>query len=301
MVKKIDNLIGRLVSYDIYNKGLALARTSLAVSTLLSLFFNPPATLFNPVLRKLNGEILLRNSFLENVNLFKLLYPFSPLLGTMIAVFILLLVISGWRPRITGILHFWVSYSFLNAAALIDGGDQINSNICLLLIPITLLDYRKNHWRCDHNNFKPASLIVSNVSFFVICIQVSLIYFQAGTSKLGVGQWANGTAVYYWLIDPNFGLDHTQFFLLRPLITKPVVIACLTWGTIFVEVLLFAAIFMRHRYYRSLFIMGVCLHLSFLVFIGLFSFFFSILGALLLYLYVPALNYSKAVAHEQNS
>jgi antimicrobial peptide system SdpB family protein len=292
MTKIIDNLIIKLTEFSIYNKGLAIARASLAISTLLTIIFNSPNILFNPIIRAMNGEVVLKDTILEKTNLFKLTYESNTYWGCGIAVIILSIVILGIYPRITGILHFWVSYSFVTAAALVDGGDQINSNICLMLIPITLIDSRKYSWRVSNANTPKALQIISNIVFIIICLQVSLIYFQSSTSKFQVSEWSNGTSIYYWLSDPTFGLNPMQLYFLKPFITNPYIVTFVTWGTLLIEVLLFVAFFSSHKYYKIFFIAGVSLHLLFLIFIGLFSFFFTMLGALLLYLYIPWLNYS---------
>src|SRR5437588_12362569 len=46
-------------------------------------------------------------------------------LGQAIAATILLVVASGWRPRLTGVPHWWISYSFAVSATIPDGGDQV--------------------------------------------------------------------------------------------------------------------------------------------------------------------------------
>lgn len=216
-----------------------------------------------------------------------------PYLGSVIAISILLLVIAGWRPRITGILHFWVAYSFLSASAVIDGGDQICSNLTLMLIPITLLDKRKNHWYRNNPSYSPYANILSNLVYFVIALQISFIYLNAATSKFSVSEWSNGTAVYYWLIDPYFGLNSWQSWLLKPFIVNPIFIFIITWSVLAVELLLFAGIFIHKKYYKVLFFSGIILHLSFLLFLGLFSFFFAVTGGLVLYLLVPYISYKN--------
>jgi len=47
---------------------------------------------------------------------------------------------------ITGALHWYVAYSFINSATVIDGGDHIASILAFLLLPVTLTDTRKWHW-----------------------------------------------------------------------------------------------------------------------------------------------------------
>src|ERR1700687_6287515 len=45
-------------------------------------------------------------------------------LARWLAVAILLVVASGWRPRYTGLFHWWVSFSFSVSATIPDGGEH---------------------------------------------------------------------------------------------------------------------------------------------------------------------------------
>lgn len=51
-----------------------------------------------------------------------------------LAIVLLIIIASGWRPRFTGIIHWWICYSLQNSALTLDGGEQVSAVITLLLI-----------------------------------------------------------------------------------------------------------------------------------------------------------------------
>src|SRR5271155_4570309 len=94
-----------------WGSGLGLARTILALGTLGTLLATTPKVLMSP----LAGE------------------PPPPACGGLghggqiarfVCVAILLLVASGWRPRLTAIPHWYVAWSLIANATIQDGGDQ---------------------------------------------------------------------------------------------------------------------------------------------------------------------------------
>nr|WGD99913.1 hypothetical protein P5644_16585 [Bacillus velezensis] len=105
-----------------------LARSLIALGTLLTLLFNPASVFF-----KTQNQML---SFSDTFSLF-LLFPDFRYIEIVKAVCIcmLILVVIGWRPRITGFFHWWISYSFQNSAVTLDGGDQVVAVFTLSLAP----------------------------------------------------------------------------------------------------------------------------------------------------------------------
>ena len=114
------------------------ARSLLALGTLLTFLTTKTDVLF--------VEIGMRDGFCDalQISLFCLVENF--LISKLIAIFILILVVIGWRPQITSIFHCWIMYSFANSATILDGGDHIGLIISLLILPISLTDKRKWHW-----------------------------------------------------------------------------------------------------------------------------------------------------------
>lgn len=283
-------LIENVSRKNVFNNCYGLGRSLIAFGTLSTLLFNRPSYLFP--YGKIEGIASPQSydSLLEMLSIFKLFGYENANLARLLCIFILILVIIGWRPRFTGFLHFWVSYSVFISVLPINGGDQVSMILTLLLIPVCLLDSRRNHWEGtgeqNHaitlpNRFKN----VTAVTFMnVIRIQVAVIYLIAAVAKFKVPEWINGTALYYWINHSMFGSSGLVNSLLSPFIQNGVVISLMTWGVLAFELILFSGLLMEKRYRKPLMFLGFLFHFSIVIIHGLFSFFFAMAGALVLYL-----------------
>jgi antimicrobial peptide system SdpB family protein len=263
-----------------------LARSSLALGTLLTLLFNDPDLLFRPLTEEVVG--LYGRTGLAKYTLFLMVSSEHLQLARWLAIAVLLVVVSGWRPRLTGIAHWWISFSVAMAVANLDGGDQIAAVLSLLLIPVTLTDSRKWHWsRAAHDASVPASIVAAETAWstlLVIRLQVAMVYFHAGTAKMGVGEWADGTALYYWFSHPVYGLSTWLEPVIMPLLAVPFAVTWLTWGVIIFELALFLGLALDKQHRHVLLKLGLLFHFGILVVHGLVSFFFSMAAALILFL-----------------
>lgn len=259
-----------------------LARSVIAGGLLLTLIFSQTEYLFDKDLFALHPSA----GWTDEINFFKLFGFENLAVAKMLAIALLALVVSGFFPRLTGVLHWWLAFSFNNSASIVDGGDQVAAVLALLILPVTLLDGRTNHFY-KSLNINAFSSIVSNIFLrILIPLQMSIIYFHAALEKLyKVEEWRNGTAVYYFAQDPIFGapfmgeLSGTYLVLL------------MTWGTIALEILLGAALFMIYKHKSLLLPLGICFHITISMSFGLFSFMCSMVGGLLIYLLNPAKQY----------
>lgn len=287
--KNSDSLIRYLANKNIYNYKLGLSRSILTLGTFLTLIFNDTELLFSNPNKSSNlytGDLFV----LQKINFFYLL-PFNYIyILKYVAICILMIVVIGWRPRYTCIFHFWICISFNYSTTSIEGGDQIVSNLSFLLIPILLLDGRKWHWQ---NIISPTSTqriqeknLIGNFFHLIIKLQMCFIYLNAAIGKTAKKDWTNGTATYYWLNDPIFGLTDWLRPLMNPILSNALGVSALTWGCIAIELLLFMAITMKSSARFCLLIVGLAFHFMIIVFHGLFSFFFAMAGGLLLYLWV---------------
>lgn len=262
-----------------------VARSLLATGTLLTLLVNPFESLFYST--SVTRPIYVTGDYLTSINYFKIFDPLTSDLSKPLALFLLILVIIGWRPRITGLLHLWISWSFMITCGIIDGGDQITSILSLLILPICLSDSRKWHWsrvNLDTIRFNQYSQIAILSLLVMIRIQVCVIYFHSVVAKFKVPDWINGTAVWYWFKDPGFGLNHYQTLMLNPILRSPIGIIVLTWGAVLFELLLALALFLEKTKRKYLLLPGIMFHFAILFCHGLFSFFFAMAAALILYL-----------------
>lgn len=279
-MKIIDNIITRWSNSTPWTNVYGLSRSILALSTFLTLIFNDVSYLFKPTsgMDDYPAKIILKYTFFsfgENNYL---------TLGILklIALVILFLVIIGWRPRITAILHWYLMVSLQNNLTVVDGGTQIASVLTLLFIPIALLDNRKWHWGVSNNTNEHAK-IISFVTYNIIRIQIALLYFDSTVKKLEVDEWLDGTAVYYYINDPIVGFNNffdyiSQWFVNSPLIVLP------TWGTIIVQTTLFLALFAPKKYWPTILIFGIFMHEIFALLLGLVSFSITMAGVLIIYL-----------------
>lgn len=263
-----------------------LARSIMAISTALTLALNDASIFFRP-----GGGFSTPNCS-TNIPAVFCLVPNNYIylnLVRWICVIILLIVASGWRPRITGIFHWWISYSLQVSALTIDGGEQVSAVFTLLLLPIALTDPRKWHWE-SYKQHEPTLdkrhlylRVIALVTFLAIRLQVAILYFNSFVSKLADQDWVNGTAVYYYaqhlmLGFPPILMDMFDFVLTSKLVVIP------TWGTLLIQFLLFAALFSSKKYWNAIFLAALFMHELFAVMFGLISFSMIMCAILILYL-----------------
>jgi antimicrobial peptide system SdpB family protein len=281
---------------NIYTNIYGISRSLLALGLLITLLFNPIEMLFSEELI----EISRNKVFLYDLNLFNL-FGFKYLFwAKLIACLILILVILGVYPIFTGVLHWWVSYSFFTGSLIVEGGDQVMSILTFLLIPITLLDKRKNHWNSSvsQSNF---SLYIGYIFIIFIKIQASVLYLQAGIDKIyKTIEWKNGTAIYYWFNDEIFGMPDFMLGVVNTILSHSVVIFLLNWFVIVFEILMSYMIIAPQKI-KSLFFKGaVFFHFCIVIFHGLPTFFLSMVSILILYLLpldenIKLKNYTKKI------
>jgi len=283
----IDPLVNYFYRPVRYGLVLGVARSLLAFGTFLTLIANDGHLLFKTQVKPFLDNQLIPINF---VNVFLLTPDRYIGYAKLGACVVLLLVMSGWRPRITCLLHWYIAACFLNAAVDVDGGDQITSNLTLWLIPIGLLDNRKWHWDSEAatplTEFGAARNIFINFNFLAIRLQMAVIYLHAAIGKFTVPEWINGSAIYYWSRHPEFGLGETEFRLLRGLFRSGALLFCLNWLILITELLLFTGLVMDRKYYKKLFILGFSFHFMIIWMHGLVSFFFAMTGGLTLYFLV---------------
>jgi len=174
------NDYSRLGTRVIAVSGIGIGRTVLASATCLTLLANNPAQLA-PIAQAPGYSLFL-------------VLPLP--LARALAIGGLLLVMIGWRPRLTCLLHAWITFSFATSFGYLDGGDQVAQVLSLFLVPILLVDSRRWHWTPV-----PAVATQGRDSYLRFCfwglrLQVAAIYGQAALGKVRVDEWIDGTALY---------------------------------------------------------------------------------------------------------
>jgi antimicrobial peptide system SdpB family protein len=270
-----------------WTNAFGLGRSLIALSVFLTLVLNPTSILFRPVLGV--AEVPISSGFGSQISIFWILSNHLTL-ARWLAAGILFLVIIGWRPRITGLLHWWVNCSFISSSPIVDGGEHAATVLTLLLVPACLMDPRKWHWQPLTRDLNPSSgerqrRIIAWSSVKLVRLQVAIIYLHAAVGKCAVAEWQNGTAVYYWFTDPMFGAPQWISPVIWQLIVHPVSVVMITWGAILLEFLLFAGLLMVPRYRLPLMYLGIAFHAGIAAVHGLGSFSLVMTGALVLYLW----------------
>lgn len=275
---------GWLEKRDPYTNVVGTARTLLALGTCGTLAFTSPLVLFG---NNLGSSPTPFGIGPGRVGLFYLLTSHLEL-ARWIAVGILLVAATGWRPRVTCIFHWWIAFSLQSSATILDGGDQITAILTLLLIPVALTDGRAWHWnRRVTPRFDTAECLrrmVAVSALLAIRIQVAGIYFHSAVLKLSVREWVDGTAVYYWFTNPSFGAPAIRKHLLMPLLLNGGTVAAISWGAIVLELILFMALTMPKKAWKPLLILGIGFHILIALVFGLISFSIAMCAALVLYL-----------------
>lgn len=271
------------------------ARTLLALGTAGTLLASSPATLFG------RSDALPDAPYCSGLARYGAfcLPGHGPSSGRWVALAVLLVAASGWRPRWTALPHWWVTVSFATATTIPDGGDQVAAVLTLLLLPVALTDRRRWHWSppCPGDDRREAARLVATAALALIALQVCGIYLNACIAKLGVHEWADGTALYYWLSDPSFGPPGWLSPAVQHVVTSSVGVVALTWGSLALEGALGLALLLAPRRRRWLLPLGVALHLFIAVLMGLISFALAMWPALLLYLWPAEDQLWPALAH----
>jgi len=276
-----------LTKFNPFTNVYGFARSLLALGTLLTFVFSDIHELFRPAMGI--AEYPICQGFAGKISLFCLL-SFNLLLAKWVAIIILLIVIVGWLPRFTGVLHWWISFSFMNSAILVDGGDQVTAILTLLLIPITIFDSRKWHWTKSNSatinltSYDMYKRIIANSTLNIIRIQVAIIYLHSAVAKCSVPEWENGTALYYWFTDPMFGFSDWLKPAIMPVINSAFGVTLLTWSVVLLEFLLFSGLLANKKIWPTLLTLGILFHVGIALIHGLTSFAIAMLAALILFL-----------------
>lgn len=273
----------RACATDPWTNVYGFARSLLAFATLLTLIASPTNVLFVPAAGK--PDYPQCSEAFDRIGFFCLLPSTQLEVLRWAAIAILLLVASGYRPRITGVLHWWIAYSLAANATVVDGGDSVSSILTLLLVPVTLTDDRRWHWQA--REAEPAReagrRLVALTLLWLIRLQVAGIYFHAGVAKLAVPEWVDGTVLYYIFGDPLFGPASWLSPLASALTTSPLLPAA-AWSVLLLEYLLGAALMASRSRRGQLLVLGVLFHLGIILLHGLMSFGLTMMAALILFL-----------------
>jgi len=152
-----------------------------------------------------------------------------------------------------------------------------------LIIPLTIFDNRTNHWKKTNKEPFIVNKFIGHISFSLISLQTCFIYLNTGIEKIyQLNDWKNGTALYYIFNNPYFGLNQYILRLFNPIINSKFVFL-ITWWVILSHLLLSYIVLLDRKKKIIYLPIGIFLHISIAVLLGLYSFSFVMIGVLLLY------------------
>lgn len=187
------------------------------------------------------------------------------------------LVIAGVRLWVLLIPSTYLAWSFANYNLMLEGGDQIASNLAILLLPFLLtMGGGAAHTRAPRR----VSGVVIVVTVWLIRLQAVLVYGQAAIDKIRRPEWYDGTAMYYWARDASLQQGEPGWSLLQHLTQLQFFTNVLTWGTVLLELVLAAAILMPRRTRAVLFVVALTFHAGIAVYYGLVTFGLAMTGLL---------------------
>lgn len=258
-----------------------LGRSFIVLGSIIALLFNDVNNLFKPT-----SEIATYPQCGVSYSIFCLAEFNDTQLNILrwVCIIVLLVIASGWRPRVTGIIHAWITFSIYHSASTVDGGEQVAVVFSLILLPLTLMDKRKWHWQDPPTKVSDTSKLVGITTYYAFRLQVAILYFHSVVAKIGQENWIDGTAVWYYMQSPMLGMNELLFNFFKPVLGSWLIILP-TWGTLILQTVLVLALFLDKKYWKYVFFAAIFMHEIFAVLLGLISFSTIMVGVLLIYLW----------------
>lgn len=265
-----------IAGFDHRNRWFGVGRSVLALGNLVTLLFTPITALIVPI-GSSHGAVC------TNIRAVSVLCIGDPAAGVelrrWVMIGILLVVASGYRPRLTALPHVWVALTIGGSLTLPDGGDAIALTMSLLILPLALADGRTWHWGAPARELDVTWRAVCSVALLAVRAQLAFIYLDSAITKFAVDDWSNGTAEFYILRDPGFGDAGVLHGLFQDVSSVPLVALGMTWGAIVVEIAIGLALLLSWRWRVLALVLDVGLHVMIVVTMGLFSFAAVMIGS----------------------
>ncbi|AZZ57123.1 HTTM domain-containing protein [Rathayibacter iranicus] len=169
-----------------------------------------------------------------------------------------------------------------------DGGDQLAGILGLLMLPVSLTDWRRHSWTAVQSDRGLGSRVyLADVGVALAKLQVAVVYLVACLGKLESSEWVNGTALFYWVRNNVFGAPWIFRTTAEWVTSQPPLVAALSWGTLVLEFSLAISVFLPVSFrLRVLLPTALVFHLGIWLVLGVSSFAFVMFAALLI-LVVP--------------
>lgn len=195
------------------------------------------------------------------LNFMYLNYNFFPISVWIIDIVLLLCSFVFNFNWLICLLLWWISISFVNSTMFIVGGDQIRANIYFLIFL----------YKLTRNFSHEYTFFIGKLVVWLVKFQVAFIYFQAAISKFASQEWSDGTALYYWITDPVFGMGK-NYSILNQLFDHPIFLAFSTWAVLLLELgVAFGCVF-KFKIKNALFLSAIVFHFMIIYIFNLPSF-----------------------------
>jgi antimicrobial peptide system SdpB family protein len=262
-------VVARAFRFDYRSRWFALGRTTLALASASELLCTRPAALFTQV-GATSGPYC---STAPAVSLFCLGDPHALVDSRRwVAVVALALVASGYRPRYLAVVHLWVVYSVTTSITLPDGGDSIALLVVFLITPMCLADPRPWQWTPPRRRMGRNGRMIAYLSFWALRAQVAYLYADSAIAKMGVADWQNGSAFYYFVRDKMFGSAGPLAPIWMWVSDQALTTLAITWGAIVLELVIALFTLLGTRWRLAAFWLALALHTLIFLSMGLFSF-----------------------------
>lgn len=257
-----------------------VGRTLIAVAQLTIYLFTPLAFL-TPQVGGVTREQHCAGP-LQSWNLICIGLP--PDLIRALCVAVLLLVISGFVPRWTGLVHLYIALSTASGLTLVDGGESAAVVALWWIAAICLFDHRRNGWSgASPKHFAETAsrawwVGIPHAAAMALKIQCSIIYLHSATAKFGTDAWVDGSAIYYVTRMEMFGVSGPLGSLALAITASPLGSFVITFGSIAIEIAIAVLIWVRGKARIVAVALSSALHLAIIALIGIGSFGLIMIG-----------------------
>lgn len=196
---------------------------------------------------------------------------FSPYFQLFIAAQIILLILGILcvYPRIVSLLIYVVTINLDNKAhVILDGGNNL---LHIVLIYLIFMDPSIAQNRYKNATINHTNNTLSNLAFYLVRLQLVMVYMVSGLGKVSGELWQNGTALYYTL-----NVDEYSHPVAKQLISDyPFISVFGSYATVLYQVS-FPWLVWNRKVRPYLLAFGTFLHIQISFVMGLFMFGFAI-------------------------
>ena len=260
---------------------LTLARSVLASSTFLVLLLNPTSVLLHDP--SLVGTTPSSCTGIASAGAFCLAPDNLGELVRWLLVAMCIPTLLGVMPAVSAPLHAYAAFSLASNTVGIEGGDYLETTVSVVLAVVCCTDRRWNGWRPRDTALRQRRNIPAHVLLLALKLQLAYVYLEAATVKQAHPIWADGSALWYWVQQPNFGARSEVREFLEWVLSHGTILHAATWGVIVTEYVLAVSVLAARSRTPRLLTLGASatLHLVFSMVLGLVTFEISMLGSML--------------------